>query len=205
MSRFPITLAVVLLAGVGCSKSAPPPAPAPSEATPPKTETRPASADPFAQETNALTMNEINLYMHRSSQMEGVAQKPQFWVKAGAFTMQGKDSYAFRDARAVIYSKQEDREEVVIDAKRGTFEQDRRAVLEDDVRVKAGTMDLSLSDITWEKTQEEGGGIARSDHPVKVNDPMIQLDAQSVRLYPESKEFELTAVTGTVRFGKESS
>ena len=149
-------------------------------------------------------MSEINLYMHRSKQMEGVAQKPEFWVHATAFTMQGQNAYAFQNARAVVYSDEEGREDVVIDAMRGTFEQDRRAVLQDDVRVKAGTLLLNLSDITWEKPEDGSPGVARSDNHVTINDPSLQLEAASLRLYPDSKLFELTAVTGTVRFGKDS-
>ena len=189
---------LALAAAAGCSKPAPPPAgPEPAPAAQP--------ADPYAQPGNALQMSEINLYMHRSNQMEGVAQKPEFWVHANSFTMQGQNTYAFQNARAVVYGEQEGREEVVIDAKRGTFEQDRRAVLEDDVRVKAGTLLLSLGDITWEKPADGSPGVARSDSRVKVDDPSLQLEAASLRLYPDSKLFELTEVTGTVRFGKESS
>lgn len=195
-------LPLVLAALSGCSKQA---------ATPPPTEQAPAPeapkapADPYAQPDNALQMSEINLYMHRSRQMEGVAQKPEFWVHATSFTMQGQNAYAFQNARAVVYSGEEGREDVVIDARRGTFEQDRRAVLQDDVQVKAGTLQLNMGDITWEKPEDGSPGVARSDSHVTINDPSLQLEAASLRLYPDSKLFELTEVTGTVRFGKESS
>jgi hypothetical protein len=200
MSRRHLVLPLVLAAVAGCSRpAAPPAAPETPAQNPPQ-----AAADPYAQPDSALQMSEINLYMHRSKQMEGVAQKPEFWVHATAFTMQGQNAYAFQNARAVVYSDEEGREDVVIDAMRGTFEQDRRAVLQDDVRVKAGTLLLNLSDITWEKPEDGSPGVARSDNHVTINDPSLQLEAASLRLYPDSKLFELTAVTGTVRFGKDS-
>jgi hypothetical protein len=196
-----LLLPVVLAALAGCSNPSAPPAATET----PAANAPAAAADPYAQPDSALQMSEINLYMHRSKQMEGVAQKPEFWVHATSFTMQGQNAYAFQNARAVVYSDQEGREDVVIDAKRGTFEQDRRAVLQDDVKVKAGMLLLGLSDITWEKPEDGGPGVARSDNRVTINDPSLQLEAASLRLYPDSKLFELTEVTGTVRFGKESS
>ena len=200
MKRPHILLPLVMAALAGCSK---PPAAPPRPEAPAAPESKTLS-DPYAQPDNALQMSEINLYMHRSKQMEGVAQKPEFWVHATAFTMQGQNAYSFKNARAVVYSGEEGREDVVIDAKRGTFEQDRRAVLEDDVRVKAGTLLLNLSDITWEKPEDGSPGVARSDNHVSVNDPSLQLEAAALRLYPDSKLFELTKATGTVRFGKDS-
>ncbi len=196
-----VMLPMVLIAVAGCSKPATTPTPAPEQ---PASDTAKAPADPYTQPDNALQMSEIDLYMHRTRQMEGVAQKPEFWVHATSFTMQGQNAYAFQNARAVVYSEEAGHEDVVIDAKRGTFEQDRRAVLQDDVRIKAGTLLLSLNDITWEKPEDGSPGVAHSDNHVTVNDPSLQLEAGSLRLYPDSKLFELTGATGTVRFGKDS-
>ncbi len=201
MNRLRPMLPVVLAVVAGCSK--PPAAPPPAEAPAPETQKTPDSA--FVEPDNALQMSEINLYMHRSRQMEGVAQKPEFWVHATSFTIQGQNTYAFQNARAVVYSGDDGREEMVIDAKRGTFEQDRRAVLQDDVQVKAGTLEIRLGDITWEKPEDGSPGVARSDSHVTVKDPSLQLEAASLRLYPDSRLFELTEAAGTVRFGKESS
>ena len=198
MNRRHLLFSLALAVLAGCSKPASPPAPEAPPANAPK-----APADPYAQPDNALQMSEINLYMHRSKQMEGVAQKPEFWVHATAFTMQGQNAYAFQNARAVVYSEQEGHEDVIIDAKRGTFEQDRRAVLQDDVHVKAGTLQIILRDITWEKPEDGSPGVAHSDNHVSINDPSLQLEAGSLRLYPDSKLFELTGATGTVRFGKD--
>jgi hypothetical protein len=192
---FPMVLAVV----TGCSK----PAATPPPQETPAAEAQKAAADVYAQPDNALQMSEIDLYMHRSKQMEGVAQKPEFWVHATSFTMQGQNAYAFQNARAVVYSETEGHEDVAINAKRGTFEQDRRAVLQDDVQVKAGELQLRMGDITWEKPEDGSPGVAKSDNHVSLNSPTLQLEAASLRLYPDSKQFDLTAATGTVRFGKD--
>ena len=199
MNRLCIMLPLVLAAAAGCSKPAAPPA----QQETPAPEAPKSPADPYAQPDNALQMSGIDLYMHRSRQMEGVAQKPEFWVHAASFTMQGQNAYAFQNARAVVYSGEAGREDVTIDAKRGTFEQDRRAVLQDDVRAKAGEMNLRMGDITWEKPEDGSPGVAKSDNHVSLDSPTLQLEAASLRLYPDSKLFELTGATGTVRFGKE--
>lgn len=192
-------LAGTFLLTIGCSAPTPPP---PLKA--PDDTTTTAPADPYAQGDNALVMSGINLYMHRSHQLEGVAQKPQFWVHANQFSIQGANQYIFEDARAVIYGSSEEEESIVIEAKRGQFEQDKRASLQEDVLVKAGTMNLKLIDIDWEKPEDDTAGIAKSDNKVVIDDPNLQLEAGSLRLYPDTKKFELTQVTGMVRFGKES-
>ena len=202
MNRLCLMLPAVLAVVAGCSR--PTPAPAPPETPAQEAQKSTADTDAYAQPDNALQMSGIDLYMHRSRQVEGVAQKPEFWVHAEAFTMQGQNAYAFQNARAVVYSEEAGHEDVSIDARRGTFEQDRRAVLQDDVQVKAGELHMRGGDITWEKPEDGSPGVAKSDNHVSVDSPSLQLEAASLRLYPDSKLFELTAATGTVRFGKDS-
>ncbi|NLF57316.1 MAG: LPS export ABC transporter periplasmic protein LptC [Candidatus Hydrogenedens sp.] len=192
-----LCLVAALLAAAGCTA----PAPAPPAAAPPAPAAPP---DPYAQSPDALVMTGINLYMHRARQAEGVAQKPEFWVHANAFSMQGDNVYKFENARAVIYGEGE-QETIVIESLRGQFEQDRRAVLQDEVTVHAGAMTLKLADIVWEKPEGESAGEARSDSHVAVDGPEMQVEARALRLRPDAKEFELTGVTGTVRFGKDAT
>lgn len=196
MARRIAPLALALAAG--CSAPAPGPPPPPADT---------GSAAPPAQEAAGdagLVMSGINLYMHRSRQPEGMAQKPQFWVHADTFSIQGENDYQFERARAVIYGSEGDREEIVIEALRGQFEQDRHAVLRDEVRVAAGTLRMRLEDISWDKPEGDAPGVAFSERPVAVEDEGLKLEAGGVRLYPDEKIFELTGVTGVVRFGKES-
>ncbi|HDP34470.1 MAG TPA: hypothetical protein ENN29_05105 [Candidatus Hydrogenedentes bacterium] len=149
---------------------------------------------------DAMTMQGIDLYMHKSAPREGVSGKPELWVRAESLTIGDDNTYYFENARAVIYGK-EDTEEVIIEAQRGGFEQDARAALEGNVRMTAGTLRMLLSDIEWTRPDDGTLGAARSDSPVIIDDPDLQLNAASLRLYPDTREFELTEVSGVVRFG----
>ena len=198
MRRASAALALALLAA-GCSPApkAPPgdTAPAPDAAQP---------ADPLSGTDDALVMTGINLYMHRARQAEGVARKPEFWIHAETFSMAGEERYLFENARAVVYDDK-DAESMVIESRRGQFEQEKRAVLEEGVVVRAGTMTLNLASVVWERPEEGAPGEARSDGPVSVDDPGFKLEARGLRLYPDSKAFELDNVTGFITFGKDAS
>ncbi len=198
MRRTATAFALALLAA-GCS-------PAPT-APPPETGTSADQAppsDPLAAPDDALVMTGINLYMHGARQAEGVARKPEFWIHAETFSMAGEDRYLFENARAVVYDDG-DAESMVIESRRGQFEQEKRAVLEEGVVVRAGTMTLNLSSVVWERPEEGAPGEARSDGPVSVDDPGFKLEARGLRLYPDTKAFELDNVTGFITFGKEAS
>ena len=78
-------------------------------------------------------------------------------------------------------------------------------MLEEGVVVRAGTMTLNLSSVVWERPEEGAPGEARSDGPVSVDDPKFKLEAHGLRLYPDSKAFELDNVTGFITFGKDAS
>ncbi len=197
MTRTATGLILAALAAAGCSPAPPaPPAETPGADA--------APADPLAPAEDALVMTGINLYMHRARQAEGVVRKPEFWIHAETFSMAGEDRYLFENARAVVYDDQ-DAESMVIESRRGQFEQEKRAVLEEGVVVRAGTMTLNLSSVVWERPEEGAPGGARSDGPVSVDDPKFKLEAQGLRLYPDSKAFELDNVTGFITFGKDAS
>lgn len=176
---------------LGCSSPAPPPVAEPQEAST-------QSQEP--EKSEAMTMQGIDLYMHRPGAGEENSQKPELWVRAESLTIGEGNTYHFANARAVIYSREE-AEEVVIEAKRGSFEQDARAVLEGDVTLTAGTLRMVLSDIQWVRPEDGTAGVAVSDRPVVIDDPDLQLKALSLRLYPDSQQFELSNVSGMVRFG----
>ncbi len=152
-----------------------------------------------AEQDDAMVMRGIDLYMHRKNAPEGVAGKPELWVRADSFSITDARAYEFENARAIIYGDglQED---IVIEANRGSFEQDRRALLEGDVRMTAGTLRMQLRDIEWVRPEEDSPGVAQSDSPVIIDDPELQLNAAALRLYPDERLFELDDVSGVVRF-----
>lgn len=182
--------AVMLVALMGCGAPAPVEEPAAQEPLSP--EQRPSIHD-------GMTMQGIDLYMHKRVRREGMADKPEVWVRAERLAIGENNTYHFENARAVIYGRDES-EEVVIEAARGGFEQDVRAVLEGDVRLTAGTLRMMLRDVEWTRPEDGTAGMARSDNPVIIDDPDLQLNAAGLRLYPDTQEFVLNEVSGVIRF-----
>jgi len=174
---------------LGCAEPAP--------VAEPETKTSEEAVQPSE---DAMTMQGIDLYMHKRATSEGVSGKPELWIHAESLTIGDANTYHFENARAVIYG-QEDVEEVVIEANRGSFQQDSNAVLEDEVKMTAGTLRMILSDIQWIRPEDESTGAAFSDSPVVIDDPDLQLKASGLRLYPDTQQFELNNVSGMVRFG----
>ncbi|MFA7691592.1 MAG: LPS export ABC transporter periplasmic protein LptC [Candidatus Hydrogenedentes bacterium] len=147
-----------------------------------------------------MQMKGINLYMHRPASADTATGKPELWISADSFSVQEEQIYSFEKAHAVIYSK--DDQEITLDAAQGIFEQDKSARLEGEVRMVAGSLKIMLHDIEW--SREEGTqGTAKTDRSVIIDDPDLQLNAAGMRLYPDERVFELTDVSGVVRFGKE--
>jgi len=167
----------------------------------------PPPADPGGGpgEPADMIMNDINLYLHDTRPTAGAVRKPTLWVHANSFTMPEDNIWALEDARAVIYGTDQGEEEIILEAKRGRFEQGTSAYLNDGVKAYVGDMTIELSDIEWRNPEENRPGEARSNNPVKVSDPNLQLEASSVRLDPDSKEFELTNVAGIIHFGRTKS
>ena len=197
MKRVYLGVVIVALAAVSCSRPAPQPvapAPAPGEDNTPAAQTATAKTD-------AMEMKGINLYMHRRVPVDGAPGKPELWVRADSFSIEGDQAYNFEKAHAIIYTR--DGEEITMEANHGRFEQDKNAVLEGEVRVTAGTLKMLLSDIRWQRGEEDAAGTAETDNPVVIDDPDLQLNAAGMRLYPDTHVFELTNVSGVVRLGKE--
>lgn len=200
MNRICLVLILVSLAAISCRAPAPDaqqvtePVPEAEKASAPVSETTPPAED-------AMQMKGIDLYMHRRMPQDGVPGKPELWVKADSFSIEDSQTYVFENAHAVIYGR--DEEEIRLEAQRGWFEQDKSAQLEGAVRLAAGTLKMFLQDIQWHRSEEAGGGVVQSDNPVIIDDPDLQLNAAGLLLYPDTSVFELTDVSGVVRFGKE--
>ncbi len=152
---------------------------------------------------SVTTMRGIDLYIHGAEATAGTAERPLFWVHAETFSVHEEDdTWDFEDARAVVYPEDKNGDPVIFDAARGRFEQDRGARLEGGVTGHIGPLTMELEEVTWEKADGEGRGTAWTDHPVVLDDPNMHLEAQSMRLEPDTKAFTLTHVTGEIRFGR---
>lgn len=193
MKVFCAALCAALALCAGCGR---PSTPAPAA---PETAGDVSVAAPDDTDPGPMVMRGIDLYMHRKTAPEGVAGMPELWVRAEQFSIQDARAYHFENARAVIYGAA-DHEEIVIEAERGSFEQDRRALLEGDIRLTAGTLRMHLRDIEWARPEADTLGMAHSDSPVIIDDPELQLNATGLRLFPDTQTFELDNVSGVLRF-----
>ncbi len=163
-----------------------------------------AEAAENALQNADITMEGINLYMHRPDNHEGVPSRPELWVQAESFSIGDDKVYAFKEAAAVLYGKDET-EEIRLHANQGIFKQDHFAKMDGDIRMTAGAMKIFLLDLQWDRSEEDAAGVVHSDQPVIIDDPDLQLNASSLRLVPDTKIFEMDNVSGVVRFGKEMS
>jgi len=59
---------------------------------------------------------------------------------------------------------------------------------------------MELQDIEWVNADRE----ARTDNPVRVIDEDMYLEAATLRLYPDQRQFVLTNGTGMVRFERKT-
>jgi len=193
MRRIPL-IALCLALGCGASDTetkTPSATPAPANDSP--VEALPAPGE--------ITMQDINLYLHDTAPTVGAMKKPSFWVSAKRFSMQENGLWLFEEARAVAYGENENEEDIIMEAARGSFEEGKGAVMEGGVVAHAGTMTLHLDNITWKNPENGERGVAYSEVPLTIEDTDLQLSADSVHLYPKDKHFEMTRVAGSIYVG----
>jgi hypothetical protein len=125
----------------------------------------------------------------------GPARRPRLWLHVDSFSLTEKNIWSFQNARAVIYGRDEQMEDMFLDAGGGSYQEAKSAYLKDGVTAKIGDMKLELRDFEWLNDE----GIAKSDYPVIITTPDSELKASGVRLYHKEKQIVLTDVTGTLR------
>ncbi len=158
-------------------------------------------------EANTAVIDDIHLYLHDTRPTGGQALKPTLHLQAKQGTQVNESTWSFNNAYAIIYDKSRNDEEqgklIEIWAQEGRFEEGKSAYLKGSVKAVLGDMTIELSDIEWQNPDKDKPGEARSDSPVKLSSPQMQLQANSLRIYPDNKEFELVGVTGSVDFGRQ--
>lgn len=194
-------LGILVLAGLGCGPGTPPP--------PPQTP-KEAGKEAAKQALDAvggaagLTMSGITLFLYdKGPAVEGVVRKPVLRIAAETFTSTGEKAWNFEKAHAYMLSTKT-QEEWELEAAQGTLKEEESAYLSGGVTAILGTMKITLEDISFQTPADGSTKSASSDKPVKVDDPAMQLDAASVKLYPDEKRFELTDVSGMFSFEKEA-
>jgi hypothetical protein len=192
MRFWPLALALGLTA---CSGSVTPEAPVAPGA--PEGESTEGAAEGEA----TLTMQGIKLYLYDASPAVGVEQKPAFEVSADVFRQVEEKVWTFENAHAVVNPEGPEEDAFVFDAAAGELREEESAYLKGGVTGSVGTMQLSFEDLVWQNGTVDQPSLARSDNPVSIKDPAMELEASSIRLYPDSKRLELRDVSGFLTFG----
>ncbi|NIA16452.1 MAG: LPS export ABC transporter periplasmic protein LptC [Nitrospiraceae bacterium] len=183
-------LLVVLAAGCGDKLSA-----RPQELNPPS---RPG-IETASYERPSMAGRGITLRLYDSGLTAGASRKPTVIVQAEEYSLDEKEHvWTLEKTHAVIYGAAEEDADIVLDAGRGRFREERTAYLKDGVIARIGEMEVQLTDLEWLNDEQMG----RSDHPVSIITDGSKLNASSLRLYPEEQKLILTDVTGTIRFTK---
>jgi hypothetical protein len=150
----------------------------------------------------AMVMSEIEFYLYSTKASGDLAVKPNFRLRAASGQLDELNVYSFKDARAVIFNDKDNRD-IHLQAQRGLFNKDKKAYLEDDVHVQVGEMNIDLEEVIWENPAQDTEGVARSNGPVHIDAPYLQLDAASLRLYPDTEKWEVTEMKATIPLRKE--
>lgn len=189
---------VLLLAGCGGGTSAPPEAPP---------EANPGDAPTAEAPTDMMDMNEVEMQLWPSSDAPAQGTRPLLSIRAQRVTgsLDGTTAeLSFEGAQAVVPPQEEGDSNINFEAARGTYQQNRRAVLSGGVTAQIDDMAIALEDITWEILPQEGAetstGLAFSDNPLKIASPTQNLEAARLRLYPDTQTMELYDVKGTITF-----
>ena len=62
-------------------------------------------------------------------------------------------------------------------------------------------MTISLADIEWRNPTEGQRGMAFSDRPVQMRTELMELEGSSLRLYPDTRQFEIGNGHGEINLG----
>jgi len=194
---------VILLLLAGCGGGTTPP-PAEQAAAPGGEAPESAPETPVDQ----MDMNEVEMQLWPPSDGANQNTRPLLSIRAQRVTgsLDGTTGeLSFEGAEAVVPPQEEGDSQIDFQAARGTYQQNRKAVLSGGVAAKIDAMSITLEDITWEiqpadATDNPGLGYAFSDNPLKIDSPTQKMEAARLRLYPATQTFELDDVKGVVTF-----
>jgi hypothetical protein len=189
-------LVIGVLCGCGGGEQAAPPA---EQAKTPATAPAPGG-EAAAPANMSGTMTNTEVFLFDAGAEPGEARKPRVALKAEVFRRMDDGAWSFENAQAVMRGSGDEGSEITFQARQGRYEENKSAYLRNGVTAQAGTMALELQDIEVDSVAEGGMGVAHTDNPLVVNDPRIQVQAKSLRLYPDERKFELKGVTGKVNF-----
>lgn len=161
----------------------------------------PPPAEPHAANTAGSTVSEsmmeakgVDLWLYDEAPTAGADRKPTCWVHADAFTLENDNAWMLDRAKAIIYAREADTPDIDIEARHGRFEESKMAYLRDGVTATVGTVHLQMEDVEWLNEER----VLQTEHAGSITTDTMQLDVESLRLYPAQHRIEMTRVTGTV-------
>ena len=172
----------------GCGGPTPPSAPPSNPATP----------APEKQTNVGVEFQGVDVRLFNTEPTQTGSRKPRFWLHAEKQTIGADGTMMFEKAHAVVYGKETDAEQLILDAGSGQYKQDEMVVLKNDVLAKAEDITIHASDMTYENNEK----VARSDNPVTIESPRMQLKADNVRITPDTREMVLGSGSGTIQIGE---
>ena len=147
------------ISGAGCGAPAPPPS------TPPE---NPANGAPTSTTGTpgsvGVESQGVDLRLFSMDPTQTGPRKPRFWLHADKQTISADGTTSFEKAHAVVYGKDTDVEQLVIDAGAGQYKQDEMVYLNNGVVAQAGDTTIQVTDMTYENNEK----VARSDNPVSI-------------------------------------
>lgn len=182
-------MAVVFSLLLGCGPMYAPP---PAKNQPSKAGT-PNAAGSTANESSAQ-LKGVDLWLYHTAPTAGVERKPTCWVHADAFTLESDNSWALDTAKAVIYAREANEPDIRIEARHGRFQESKMAHLSDGVKAKVGDMRIEMAEVQWLNDER----VLQTDRPASIVTDDMQLDVETLSLYPDKRQIIMTRVTGTV-------
>jgi len=186
VKRWAIAAVVVILPGCGPMIASPPP----------KTNTALPGVTGAPMQDNTARLEGVDLWLYGTEPSAGADRKPTCWVHANAFTLDHDNAWSLESAKAVIYARDTDTPDILIEARHGRFEESKMASLNDGVTAQVGEIHLKMDEVQWLNDERE----LRTDRPASITTRHMQLHAETFRLYPDKQEIIMTRVIGTVEW-----
>ena len=195
MKRAALTIVAVLVFS-GCNGTPT------SEVAPQNNENR-SQSDGLSEDV----MENIEMHLWPTSSAPRQGQKPLLSISARLFrgSVGSGNEWSFEDAQALAPAQDEQGSDIEFKANSGVYVEDKWATLQGGVTANLNDMTIYLKDITWEirpaSGDTMGGGMAYTNHAVRIDSPTQQLNATSMTIDPATSAFTLKDVAGEIYFG----
>lgn len=145
-----------------------------------------------------MKVSSVDLYHHDPRPTISEARKPTLWLHAEKFAVIDENTWKVEDVRAVIYDVQSGTESITISAKEGVFEKMSKASLTGNVEAQMRNILFRTDGIEWTNRTETEPARIWTHGKIAVQGTDLNLDAGSLLINPETKEFELEEVSGQI-------